>query len=462
MLDAWTNHLRQLCGAGDPQLRREIVEEVRKANKLAVIWCRVLSCGTEFPETFGLEIASLGWAIPIMTRIDTSTELGKFLEKVFSLLPQSDRERLERAILSLADLQEDRYNLKACKRQRDRLLGCLPPDALVTSEARALRSQLDATNGAPPNELPFSSSDVTVSPYTEADFLQEQGVPVENQANLRIQELERPLKSFVAEHQNTSPSLEQIAAITPAIRALHGALETAHADGVHPKQSTYAWGQLAAASETIAKSRKPDCGAGDFALIKRLLLEASTRSDPEPNPEYDNRFDGSWGSSTRVSGARGLILLSRSDSCATPEVLEAIERLSNDPVPAVRYQVAWHLSALYETAPELMWRILEGKCHGEAQNGVIQGVTRPLRVLAGHDTKRVAVLTKTILDRVVEGPGTKKVGQSCLQILTGLYVWRNVELCEDALFPMVDAPPGKSPCAQRAAFHSGGPYSGTR
>ena len=112
-------------------------------------------------------------------------------------------------------------------------------------------------------------------------------------------------------------------------------------------------------------------------------------------------------------------MLARHTTCATPEVLQAIEHLSIDPVPAVRYQIAIHLNVLYWTAPEFMWRIIERLCHEESSHGVLQGLlSGPLRRLAGAHLEQVASLVKETFDRVQGGEGANEVRELCIEIFT--------------------------------------------
>ncbi|MBC7292731.1 MAG: hypothetical protein H5T84_01265, partial [Thermoleophilia bacterium] len=175
-------------------------------------------------------------------------------------------------------------------------------------------------------------------------------------------ELERPVKEFADKHLNSMPTLAEATSLLPGLRALHEALGRANADGVHLKQRDYAWGILAAACARIARADGLSCREEPGTFTKAVLLEASRHQEPAHDPRYDAQFDEhpSWGSpAARIEAAEGLITLARHTDWATSDVLMAVEELSSDPVPAVRYQIAARLNALYHTAPDLMWRIIE-------------------------------------------------------------------------------------------------------
>lgn len=436
MLDAFQRYLEKLAE------RPEAIDELRKLvqilvseNRLAVVWRRVLRVGARFPCTFGREILPLAWAVPILTGYDTTTLAGEFIRAIFPTLNNEARQRIEQAILSIPEVKGTEY-------LRSRLLGCLTDDKIVTDEARRLLEELRSKNAIPPNE-PLVRFEVGLGgPYGEEEYLREQGVPVEAEANRRIRELEQPVKEFADRHLNSVPSLQESTDVLPALRALHEALSRADADGVHPKQRDHAWDHLAAACARIARTDGIADQLGTF--VRDILLEASRHPEPTHHPEYDAQFDERpfWGKpAARIEAAEGLIVLAHHATHAGPDVLEAVQRLSEDPVPAVRFQIAKSLNALYQTAPEFMWCIVERMCREEPSRGVLQGLlTGPLGGLAGAEPDRVAALTKTIFDRVREGPGAKTVREFCVGLFTGLYIWRGQDFSGQVVLEIASRP----------------------
>lgn len=439
MLDAFDRYLTSLAERDEEAaVLLDLVEFLVKQNRLAVLWRRLLLLGARFPATLGLLIRPLAWAMPILTSYDTSIVVGDFIHAVFPLLNSTERKRVESAILSIAEnASADRQ--EAAEHIRNRLLGCLSLD-LATEEVRSLLGQLRERNAIPVNQPPSLGWSWS-GPYGEEEHLADQGVLVQAEPNIRIRDLEQPVKEYADKHMNSLPAQEEMGTVLPALQALRTALSRAEGDGVHPKQQEYAWGHLAAACACIAKADDLSCEGAVGALARTVLLEASHHSDPVHHPDGDARFDEqpSWGSpAARIEAAGGLITLARHSTCATDEVLGAVERLSSDPVPAVRFQIASRLNALYRTAPELMWRIVERMCRAERNRGVLQGLlSGPLDRLASAHTDRIASLTKEILDRVSEGPGAKEVREFCISILAGLYIWRDQALCREIIFGIV-------------------------
>lgn len=442
MLDAFQHYMEGLAG------RESRVEQLRTLlhilafeNRLAVLWRRVLSLGARFPVIVGKVILPLAWATPILTAFDTTVPAGDFIRAVFPYLDHQERRRIEQAILGIPEAVPAEERDEA-EHIRNRLLGCLTVEKLVTGEARRLIEELKRKNAIPANE-PLVSFEFGTEAYDEERHLKDRGVPVDAGANRKIRELEGPVKGFADKHLNSVPTREEVNGVLPALRALHQALSRAD-DGVHPMQRDYAWGHLAAACACIARTDGISCAAEPGSFVKHVLLEASCHHQPAHRPEYDAQFDErpGWGSpAARLEAARGLVVLAGHAGCADSEVLRAIERLSCDPVPAVRFQIARYLQALWSTAPDLMWDVIERMSRREESRGVLQGLLAgPLRGLAGAEPDRVADLTKAIFDRVCEGPGAKAVRRFCMGIFAGLYIWRDHPFCREVVLEIASDP----------------------
>ncbi len=163
----------------------------------------------------------------------------------------------------------------------------------------------------------------------------------------------------------------------PALQALHEALLTADVDGVQPQQSDFAWGVLSEGSERVARFKELSCDDATGQFVKQVLLAASNHPNPLPE-HYNERFDDSpsWSSpSARISAAQGLAALAQKAPAAPhPDVLDAIERLSHDPVAPVRLQARYaaRLSLSHRSAAHV-------EDHSRNGNGGIQQ-SRALRV----------------------------------------------------------------------------------
>jgi len=465
MLETFDEYLRNLSGDdAKSEERAAVLELIVQRNRYAVIWKRLLDSAAEAPGTLGLEIRFLGWALPILTSYDTTRAVGDYLKAVFSLLQAQDRERIEHAILSVPAAAADADQLEGLQKRRNRLLWCLPSDALVTAEANEISQELEMQGGGPPNERRGPVSAVWGGQVSDEDLLARQGVPIGTEPNRRIQDLIRPIQKFVADHLNARPKMDDIAALMLNMRVLSEALARGEEDGVHPKQKESGEEYLIEACEKIAGS---DDGVKSSNEVKRfmrqILLNGATNPKPEYYPTNDSSFDEhpSWGiPSPRVDAAGGLIWLAREVEFADPELLEIIEKLSRDEVPAVRFQIASRLNSIYYTAPDLMWKLIEYMCSEEPSRGVLQALLEgPLRVLAAPHADHTVSLTQLIFERVREGSGSVKVRSLCTQQFCGLYVWRDHALARSMVFRIANDPLEFASEAHKIAFDLRGPLT---
>lgn len=445
MLDRFQSYLEQISAdnehAGE---RSQLLNLIVQENRNAVFWRRFLNIGTNHPDTLGYEIRSLAWAMPILMSYDTTRVVGDFIKVIFSKLSSEEKQRIEQTIVSIPN-SVDSEQREGAEHRRNRLLGCLPKDTLVTEEAKAIIAHLEAEDNVPSNEPLNRGGGVISRAYTDEDYLKDQGVPIEEEQNRHVLNLSQPAKTFAAKHQNASPSSEEVAAVMPHLRSLYKALTTAEADGVHQRQRDTGWGDLADACAAVVKAEDWSCEREDGEFIKAVLLEASLYHEPTPSPENYDHFDEhpSWGApAARVDAAEGVVILASNQSCIDDNLLAAIERLAlHDPVPAVRFQVAIRLNTLYHTAPELMWRLLDNISREEERRGILQFLLNgPLRTLAPYHPDRITEFTRNIFERTHDGAGAKEVRKRCAAIFVGLYLWQGQEICGDFINRIADDP----------------------
>ncbi len=435
--------------------RRDILDIIARENSLAIVWKRLLVLAAAEPETLGRELRPLAWAAPVLACVDTTVEAGNFIAAVFPHLSPQERDLVERSIVSLPEGRPARER-ELREYQRDRLIGCVPADMVVAREAADLLSELAAHGGPPPNGPLIRMSGPMGIAFSETDILASEGVPVAAPPNAHIRTLAQPVADFASRHQQASrtPQADEVGAIVPALVSLHEALMSADAAGVHPKQIANAWGILAAAGERIAESPDFSCDLPVGPLIRSILLEAVHHPYAPHDPTADAQFakDMSWPTNdARISAAQGLPCLVRHEDCATTPVLDAIERLSKDTAPQVRYQIARRLGLVVGRNEPLGWGIAERLGRQEPNNGVLQGLLPALSPFASRDASRVAALARDIFDRVVDGPGASKVREQCAALFTLLYVSRDDAVCRGFLYHLATHPLEHTDAAHRLA-----------
>lgn len=226
MLDSFEQYLLDTTQKSTTSdIRKEIISIIARENYSAVIWKRLLKCGIKEPNTIGQEIKSLIWAKPIFNCIDTGVLAGDLIKAIFENLTRQEKELVEKAILSITEDSASDSQTQFKEKTRNRLLGCIPDSLIVSEQVRQIIDELKASNAIPPNEPHFRfSSGWSGEPYDEEKYLADEGVPVLEEANKIIRDIEKPVDDFSKKYLNSAPSREAIQSIFPAIRQLYKAL----------------------------------------------------------------------------------------------------------------------------------------------------------------------------------------------------------------------------------------------
>jgi hypothetical protein len=442
MLDAFERHLGTLVAEPQGcQVAQMIIDVMAKENRLASIWRRLLGLGARFPDTIGVELLPLASAEPILTFLDTSYLAGEYLKSVFPLTSTSERDKIERAIMSMPSLSQQS---ERGGRIRDQLLACLPASMLVAEDSRARIEHLRNNEELPLNLPPITFGGITRREYAEEDDFREHGISVDQGMAREIRKLEKAMREFVPQNPSQVPSAEEVLAVIPSVHALKVLLSHAEKEGVHPELCKSAWGHLLEACNRIIGSKSFSCRDQVHSGIDSIILEGSRHPEPVHDPKYDAQFDRtqSWGSpAPRIEAARGLMLLGSIPECMAEELRGQIEKLSRDEVPAVRFQISGSLNALYYSSPELMWEVLERVCREETSKGVLKFVIHgPLERLAGSHMVRVVDLARNIFARIMDGPGAEGVREGCVNLFGRLYIWLGEASCGDIIMNIASHP----------------------
>ena len=417
-----------------------LLDVLIRTCRLAIVWRRLFRLGTRHPDQIGMRLRSAGWSLPVLMCPDTIKDVGNMTGVLFPDLSKSDRERIERAVLSIP-VEVSLESRGWAERIRDQLLGYLPEDRVVTSEAREHLSAL-RDEGAVPQTADDVDFQVYSGGFREVEFLADEGVPVDEEPNKRLREVEAPVKEFARVHVNEVPSSRVVAEVLPQMRRLYTALRSAEADGVHDVQADYAWGSLAEASASIAKMEGLCCHDGVGQFVCTVLLKASRNRVPVADRDADERFvEPTWGKpAARLDAATGLVTLLRHPSCEDQDILTAVDRLVVDPAPSVRWQIASRLLVRYSRDPGWTWRKIERMAR-DPSPGVLRGlVDGPVRSLRFDEPTRVARIVIGIQQATADATNRRRLHNSCWNILADLFVGDKDADASTAIDALADDP----------------------
>jgi hypothetical protein len=408
--------LRALAEAGDTEQISAFLRTFAQTASYAFLWSRLLQCGANAPATLGSIIWELAVAAPLVHGIDVRYALGLYLENVSSHLPQDVRRRIEEAILQIPLTGEPKDDLPLLNRWRDRLLGCIPPDALITDAAIALRTELQSQASIPPNEPPFKMTSWS-SEYSEEDFLREKGAEVERSENKALRELYLPLKTWNEKGREAG----QIDSLMGTARQLQAEL-VAESSAEQPIVLA-AWTHFA---EFVAHAILETEGHQPrFPELRDMVLLTAKHDEPIANADEDTKWQSAaWSPAPRNSAAQALPWIAAFD--ANGEVLEAIKKLASDPVPSVRFLLASELWRLGKNAASTMWSLLENLVAAEANSVVLGAIARSLSYAWRLDKLRSLPLVLPLLQKPhEENENTFGFWHEAVRIVTDFAVWEN-------------------------------------
>jgi hypothetical protein len=377
LLESWFQNLED--GLRNSTLSEEDVRRrlrtLASSNPLPVVWKRTLERARLEPELYLPFTVPLLESVEVLAAPETSIAAGDLLNVLYrsDLLTGEQKGSIEAAILGAVDSQISRIYKKPIQ-VRDRLLGCIPPDRISTAKVREVVEALITSGEVPPNEPYFKIGPAHFAPFTEEDWLREQGVEVDSQANKAVLELSNTLSGFESRYLNEVPSLEECQQILPSLQKALDAL--ASSPGVEDRVIQ----QLLAAAAGTAQAgfkREDLLQTSDFVKTSRAVLLQAAGWPTRVQPDADKKFDRPmWGLTPTIQAAQGLMRYIWQWGLKDEDVVAAVSKLSTSPDPAVRFQIAVHLLAFYHLKPEVFWQYAERMMTEERSTGVLVALLR--------------------------------------------------------------------------------------
>ena len=420
LLGTFRNYLQTLC-EDESETFAEILDLLVRNNKMAVFWRKIIFLGTSFPDRVGREIRSLAWTRAVLANEDTYELIAKYLENNFSLFTDQERKLTEKAILSIPRSPDssEKENLIYV---RNYLLSYLDENFVTSAQALKIIRRLKQKY----EERRQSAEHYNYELAAESGAVEfEESVEPENKETPFERNLLNPIKSFAEIERRSNPVLDEIKRFLPIARNLYAIINNPEDDGVSQKEIDRGWHYLSKLCSVAVEMEDLSGNADIFGFLKEVMLAASHHPFPSSDKDESLKTDEyPWTGFpfTRGNAGRGLARIARFGAGAGEEVLERVEHLAlRDPVQAVRYHTAVVINSLYETAPDLMWRILNGICQKESSFRVLRGVTEsPLRRLAALYPEKIFELNKTVFQRVGRDENAGNIRKNCIHIFMHL------------------------------------------
>lgn len=281
---------------------------------------------------------------------------------------------------------------------------------------------LDSATEPRPNRPYYQISGGAVAPNSPRMY-QLRGIDPDDPNNKRLIEATEAVKQFAYRSPNVVATLAEVETSFPAFLELKQVI--GQTENANPELIVNARGTLLAAISAMSLVKEIEPSSPIFDFMVSEAIEGSSDPDPVFDPKYHMPFDSpGWGSpSSRIEAAQAVVNLVwnfKEDSRALP----AFRRLMEDPVPAVRFQIARGLVALYvrDDLRDEFWTSLSKMFAEEVTNGVAIGLLQSLGQVAGREpAKTIEVLAQYVAGSYRESDKSDVMRQ-VIGIAVGLYV----------------------------------------
>jgi len=431
LLDSALNYAAGLLAKdATAQAGMSTIEAITRESKYAVCWRRLLEAARRDPRAFYPVTLDLLSIPRLLAAPETTVEAGEVIKATYTagLVDDADGSKIEAAISAIPDTDIIvRYEKPASV--RNRLLMCIPAALLRSASLKELSRDLTETRAARENK-PYHQT--SFGALSEEEALRFQGVDTADPENAELLELIKPLENFERKYLNETPDLAECGNISPHLLETRDRLPSFAGQ---EDLAVRARGALCATAEAIMKNSSLPKEDPLWQVCRRILLEGAQDSAPEFDPKYHLTFDRpSWGGpSPRIEAGQGLGHLIWNWG-VDPEALQALARLSNDPVPAVRFQVPNALLGLYKhDAKQEFWTLLSAMVESEATTGVMIAVVGSLGRVAGSDATRARESLSRVIERGFALLDQHELIDHIVGILVWLYIWRPESAADEQL-----------------------------
>jgi hypothetical protein len=400
---------------------RQMIRAIAFTTATAVLWKRLLEVSATYCAALYGETKALLMIPELISAPETTIAAGNLIATAYKLqlVQEPDAIAIEGAISRIPTAQVILRYEKA-ESIRNRLLLCIPQDQIRSGELKELSRELHKAEGVRKNE-PYVKFSASARSFAMEDWLREEGVDVSQPENAELLRIIKPLQAFEHKHLNSTPSVEDCAEIERGLRSLERAMSERNPAGALREQAS---GVLCGAAECVLKNAELSYQSPIVGLCRGIVLAGAKDPSPKFDPKYHLRFDmPSWGGpSPRIEAAQGLMHIVWNWGMDSA-VVAAVDILSRDEVPAVRFQIATGLLSFYRhDAKGKFWSLAEEMLNAETTTGVMIALVSTLGRIAGNEPRKVVSLLSSAIRRGLPATERHELAQALLQIFGGLFV----------------------------------------
>ncbi len=401
MLDEYQRCLTEAAGKSDDSAANELISAALGNPIPASLVRRLLRCGAVHPVVVGRAILHVALDPVVLTHRDTRVPAAMFLAAIQPYLDEAQSIRSEQAIIDLP--LADPYDSWAEPGvERDRILGCLDPQFLVTDRARQQFIFCHAVTGFPANREAFRITGFRTSGLAGA---REFGLlPPETDEESVLDALAKPIRQFTdLDWKGSSPGSAVAQQLIPTMERVHRQLIATQSSSGNAPGHIQVWDQLLDACEKITRVADWDAIPDLRQAVIGIVSDGAYHPIPGPESFFDVNVDAvggaSWGRpAPRVVAAQALVALARQAQNGDDAVWTSFDSLSADPNPNIRYIMARGAEWLLGSHPARAWRLAEKYARNDESAQVREAIAASLHGFIQDDRERGLQLLWSIDD----------------------------------------------------------------
>ena len=412
-------------------IRDKMIDVMITRATLGISWKRLVEAAGRHPEAFYQQVKALLFISRFISAPEVTVAVGELLRESYSrhLVSSEDAVRIEGAITRVGKSRFIRRYERASSIQR-RLLSCIRMEDIVSPVLAAKKRRWEASDKHV--NKPFHR--VTFGAFVPGpdDWLREEGVDSTAPVNALVLQLKNRLATFEGKFLNAMPSVEDCDLIADDFYALHAIVKVSDAA---EEILENARGTLIAASKMIAKNP----ALGPTSRLIREAREVAIEGSVDPSPKFDPKYHGSfdspgWGAPVpriEAGQALGQLIL---NFFADEEIVNTFCSLRGDPVPAVRFQVAHWLPALYKhNLRTKFWDTLFEMLRAEPTHAVMLVLLQAIGQVCGSEPDRALDAVELVMARGLPITNRSEASRALIEVPLALYVVRNIDRARNIL-----------------------------
>jgi hypothetical protein len=393
-LQMFDSVVRMASDSMTSDLAAQLAEIIFSEGSVAVLFKRLFERASRSIKQYADVLTAALLSARFISAPEVTIAIGQYIEALTQVAKDEGElwQSLEQTILRIPG-SKPILRYERPRSMQVRLLSCFRE---LLRDPRSLEI-LDSASEPRPNR-PFHQISGGAVAANSPLVYQLRGIDPEDPTNKILIEATAGVKQFAYRSPNVVATMEEIESSFPTLLELEkviGQSESANAELlVNARGTLYA----AVSAMSLVKDIEADSPMFEFMLAAAI----KGSDDPEPvfDPNHHLPFDSpGWGSPTpRIEAAQAIVNLVwnfKNDNRALP----AFRKLMEDPVPAVRFQIAQGLVALYvrDGLRDEFWSSLSKMLNKETTNGVVLGLLQSLGRVAGREPgKTMAVLSQYV------------------------------------------------------------------